>query len=318
MKLLSSIRLVTCISICFLAATGEGTVRLVGSNVSGVVSPPPTQPVVIYCDIDGTLPVDQTYQLTWTRDGEGLITYNNDVVFKGYQSRLTVTNSPVDESRLSLEINPVQLSDAGKYDCSIVGLYDHNLIASSYLSVNQLPNVTAKVNELTVIEGNEVILGTCFANSSKPTPEVWIEDSLGNRIDSLSSVTVVDSQEHQGISDSVLKFSKVFDRSDNSKSYHCVVQHPDRLESYSAFIGEVDVQFPPTVEFMATSHGEDISMQEEQPFNMECLAGGNPQPQVVWTFQADDTQTDTNSVDVDTTIPTDPPSTDLPSEFQAS
>nr|XP_002126544.1 cell adhesion molecule 2 isoform X1 [Ciona intestinalis] len=296
------------------ACQSEGVVLLSGSTVNGVVTPAPTKTVTVYCDIVGQLPVDQSYHFTWSVEGEGLISYDDDVVSKGYQSRFIVANSPNEASRLALEINPVKLSDVGKYDCSIVGLYDHNVISSSFLEVNQLPNITVKVNDLTVVEGNEVILGTCYANASKPQPEIWIEDSAGHRVESLSSPSIVNHEEHAGVSDSVLKFSKVFNREENGESYRCMVQHPDNLETFSSYIGQVDVQFSPTVSIMGDE--SDISMEEGQSLSVVSLTTGNPTPVVVWTFQPDTTQPPATSAD--STNPTDPPTYGLPANFQAA
>nr|XP_002126421.1 cell adhesion molecule 2 isoform X3 [Ciona intestinalis] len=302
--------------LCFscYSTYGEGVVLLSGSTVNGVVTPAPTKTVTVYCDIVGQLPVDQSYHFTWSVEGEGLISYDDDVVSKGYQSRFIVANSPNEASRLALEINPVKLSDVGKYDCSIVGLYDHNVISSSFLEVNQLPNITVKVNDLTVVEGNEVILGTCYANASKPQPEIWIEDSAGHRVESLSSPSIVNHEEHAGVSDSVLKFSKVFNREENGESYRCMVQHPDNLETFSSYIGQVDVQFSPTVSIMGDE--SDISMEEGQSLSVVSLTTGNPTPVVVWTFQPDTTQPPATSAD--STNPTDPPTYGLPANFQAA
>ncbi|XP_078483670.1 cell adhesion molecule 2 isoform X4 [Ciona intestinalis] len=302
-----------CLS-CYITY-GEEVVLLSGSTVNGVVTPAPTETVTVYCDIIGQLPVDQSYHFTWSVEGEGLISYDDDVVSKGYQSRFIVANSPNEASRLALDINPVKLSDVGKYDCSIVGLYDHNVISSSFLEVNQLPNITVKVNDLTVVEGNEVILGTCFANASKPQPEIWIENSAGNRVESLSSPSIVNHEEHAGVSDSVLKFSKVFNRDENEESYRCMVQHPDKPETFSSYIGQVDVQFSPTVSIMGDGRN-DFSMEEGQSLSVVSLTTGNPTPVVVWTFQPDTTQPPATSAD--STNPTDPPTYDLPANFQAA
>ncbi|CAK8677755.1 unnamed protein product [Clavelina lepadiformis] len=211
---------------------------------------------------------------------------------------------------LTLTINPVKLSDQGQYTC---GLYiPINIFledARITLNVNQLPNISIKRIKERAKEATLTKVAACYANLSKPPPEMWFQDSNGKKIYSEDAVETKDCG--NGLTNSTLYLTKRFTRSDSDLNYFCKVKHVNHTV-YSRGLGSVEVLYPPTVtlEDESLSSVEINIIEAGEQFSAKCLATGNPPPDVVWTFTPDPMPIDPNL-----TKPAPPNDGSLPSNF---
>ncbi|XP_076800641.1 neural cell adhesion molecule 1-like [Clavelina lepadiformis] len=212
------------------------------------------------------------------------------------QPRLkTLCEEKYGSRNLTLTINPVKLSDQGQYTCGLfipISIFLED--ARITLNVNQLPNISIKRIKKQAKEATLTKVATCYANLSKPPPEMWFEDSNGKKINSENEVETKDCG--NGLTNSTLYLTKRFTRSDNDLNYFCKVKHVNHTV-YTRDLGSVEVLYPPTVtlEDESLSSAEVNIIKAGERFSAKCLATGNPPPDVVWTFTPDPMPNDPKS-----------------------
>ncbi|CAK8677757.1 unnamed protein product [Clavelina lepadiformis] len=283
-------------------------------STTAVAGADPTIPAVLECHIfdpDGEIDPEAKAYYSWLSPDNTLVTFNENVLV---QERLQPEIQEQDGMRISrLKIDPVQLSDQGAYTCQFsssgITLTSNEAESSPILLVNQLPELSVERDEEQVIEGSLTRIATCHGSLSKPAPEMWFEDSNGNRIDSEDAVETKDCE--NGLKNSTLYLTKRFTRSDNNLRYFCKVKHVNHTV-YNLDVGGVNVLYSPT----ATLEDESLSsvgvniIEAGEQFSAKCLATGNPPPDVVWTFTPDPMPIDPNS-----TKPAPPNDGSLPNNF---
>nr|CAB3227412.1 cell adhesion molecule 2 [Phallusia mammillata] len=284
---------------------------LEGRNATAVLASTTKSKVTLECDISGAKQ-DASLTKIWYMPDKKLLALNDIIAKDSMIDRVEVIN--IDKrDKMSLEISSVQLSDEGIYTCD---LGDNTPESYSALIVNKIPDVSLNQYYEPVVENSVAVVATCFANLSKPLPEIWFVDSQNKRVENFAEVNNLPQKDGDPPSIS-LDLKKTFTQSDDGVTYTCMVEHEDLTLSVPT--GPVNVHYHATAVFVNSELEDSLQeLQEDENFEATCTGTGNPAPQIKWTFQPDVQVTSTPASDdyeASEKPPAAEPTDDLPSNF---
>ncbi|KAI5727214.1 hypothetical protein M8J76_016252 [Diaphorina citri] len=174
----------------------------------------------------------------------------------------------------TLEIEDVEPSDSGVYQCNVSIPGASRLSDEAYLTVNSPtdisghnvpPTFVSKPQNLQVGEGESVTLD-CAANGVPPPRINWLKDGLDIDLDDLDS-------RFSKVGTGSLQISGLKDGDEGN--YVCRAGNKEDSVDASATI---DLQVPPKF----TKLPEDMHARSKDDVELECHVFGKPQPKVSW------------------------------------
>ncbi|KAG1650913.1 Neogenin [Nymphon striatum] len=212
------------------------------------------------CVIPGSPPAT----VSWIKDGRPLVLD---------KSRMLVLPSG------SLEIYPVEESDAGSYKCNASNVDRFKLSYSGKLTINHnyaeareisAPHFIAQPKKTVIAEGETVTL-ECAANGNPKPSITWLKD--GTTIDFLN----LDSNYHR-IGVGSLQIENI--QESDEGTYMCRAENHEDSSDASA---DIIVQVPPRIVRRPTNQ----IAQAKEDVEFECEIYGKPEPTVQWLKNGD-------------------------------
>ncbi|XP_014240160.1 neogenin isoform X2 [Cimex lectularius] len=191
----------------------------------------------------------------------------------------------LDETRMivlpsgSLEIDEVQVSDIGSYQCNISGLAGYRLSEKAFLTVSQdlegssrktSPEFIAEPNETVGFEGDTITLD-CAANGN-PRPWIdWLKDGI--KVD----MADLDSR-YEKVGTGALQITNV--RESDAGHYQCRAGNSvDSVDTQATLSIHVAPRF--------VKHPSSIIASVNSDIELECKVYAKPEPKVYWLKNGD-------------------------------
>ncbi|KAG1673521.1 Neogenin [Nymphon striatum] len=203
------------------------------------------------CVIPGSPPAT----VSWIKDGRPLVLD---------KSRMLVLPSG------SLEIYPVEESDAGSYKCNASNVDRFKLSYSAEAREISAPHFIAQPKKTVIAEGETVTL-ECAANGNPKPSITWLKD--GTTIDFLN----LDSNYHR-IGVGSLQIENI--QESDEGTYMCRAENHEDSSDASA---DIIVQVPPRIVRRPTNQ----IAQAKEDVEFECEIYGKPEPTVQWLKNGD-------------------------------
>ncbi|CAH1258557.1 KIRREL [Branchiostoma lanceolatum] len=214
--------------------------------------------VTLHCTIDG-LPPSEMVQ--WYGPPDMRHISSGNVIAKRFKGRYRILGD-TSRGEHNLQILRAANSDEGDYRCSTLSLDE---TADATLTVVDPPTVTVTPKTSRVMEGESLNV-TCHVDSNPPADVDWrkVGHALPFRVDNRGQVLHLDrvSSSDAGI-------------------YQCIAENGIPPDGYGTF--KLEVLFTPRIR--QTFDTKVSVLYGQDGFSLECVAEGNPRPQVRWRRQ---------------------------------
>ncbi|CAH1240650.1 HMCN1 [Branchiostoma lanceolatum] len=265
----------TLVLVLWILATNTETVNSqsqIGLALPDDVNTVVGDPSVLPADYSTELPV---ISITWSKlasDNEKrrntIMSYDPNTgtvnAFGDYKNRVSLTD------KASLRIDSTDLSDAGTYVLSL--LIEDIGTEEGFITLNVMvpPTIEVGPSNPYVAEWGETVTLTCLVTNAIPAVTFLRWEKDGIPVDGIAE----QSKYSGGNLDSPSLLIRHVMRADAGR-YTCIANHPVRPAAANI---RLDVLFPASI----ISFTDSTSATEADPITLQCVADGNPPPNITW------------------------------------